>query len=147
VAANHGGRGEELLVEFYFFPTFLRYFKGYARLRTFAATVMAASVGNMIHHFVRYIHYVPQLGLARAVAGYETYAFYCAVLGIGIGLSQMRQRKKRPNQGWIRGQLVPSFGVALFFCVLHIFDDAGRTYTLRDHFRFLFHLFGGAGWI
>jgi hypothetical protein len=29
-----------------------------------------------------------------------------------------------------------------FFCLLHIFNDVGRTCPIREHFRFLFSLFG-----
>ncbi len=44
---------KELLVEFFFYPTFLRFFKTKPRLRMFMATMAAAGLGNMLYHFFR----------------------------------------------------------------------------------------------
>ena len=62
---------KELLVDFFFYPMFFRYFKRWKRLRIAAATFMAAGVGNMFFHFISDIGYVPQLGLWRAVMGFH----------------------------------------------------------------------------
>ena len=43
---------KELLVNFFFFPTFTRYFKRNPRLRMFAAVFAAAFVGNMYYHVI-----------------------------------------------------------------------------------------------
>src|SRR5207247_2697015 len=60
---------KELLVEFFFYPTFFRFFKGRTRLRLAAATFAAAGLGNMFFHFIRDVGYVAQLGLWRALMG------------------------------------------------------------------------------
>jgi hypothetical protein len=133
---------KELLVEFFFYPAFSRYFKRYRRLRVFFATFCAATVGNMVFHFIRDIHYVAELGFAKALIGFHVYGFQCLVLGIAIGISQLRGRKRSPNGPWLREQVVPAALMLGFFCLLHIFDDFGRTCPIREHFRFLFGLFG-----
>ena len=49
---------KELLVEFYYYPTFLRCFKQHLRVRLLFATFMAAGFGNAFYHFIRDIDYV-----------------------------------------------------------------------------------------
>src|SRR5205085_6867278 len=58
---------KELLADFFFFPTYMRYFKTYPRLRVFAATFAAATVGNWLYHFDA--GYVASVGLRQALAG------------------------------------------------------------------------------
>ena len=137
---------KELLVDLFFYPTFLRYLKKHPRMRLPFATFVAACVGNLIFHFVRDIGYVEQMGLWRAIVGYQTYAFYCFVLGAGIAISQLRQRSRSVHEGWIRQRLMPGVCVASFFCLLQVFNDTERVYTLGSHFRFFFHLFGVDLW-
>ena len=133
---------KELLVELFFFPTYMRYFKKYRRLRTFAATIAAATIGNMIYHFCRDFHYVADMGLAAALSGFQVYAFYTLILGLGIGLSQMRMRRAVPAQEASRGrQLLASFVVIAFFCLLEVFDYEPRSHTLGTHLAFFLNLF------
>jgi hypothetical protein len=134
---------KELLVEFFFYPAFARYFKGHRRVRIFFATLSAATLGNLIYHFIRDIHYVAELGLGKALVGFHVYGFHCLVLGIAIGISQLRGKKRPVNGNWLREQVVPAAGMLGFFCVLHIFNyDFGRTCPIREHFRFLLSLIG-----
>ena len=131
---------KELLVDFFFYPAFARYFKRWPRFRVFAATFAAAAIGNLILTFYSHqIIFVGNLGLWETLRGFFVYSVYCIVLAIGIGISQLR--KPRPRSGWLRGKIVPAFCVLVFFCVLHIFDYVDRTYPLYEHLRFLFHLF------
>lgn len=131
---------KELLVDLFFYPTFMRYFKGRPKLRLFAATLAAASFGNAYYHFFSEPDPIAKLGFWKAVVAYQPYMFYCLVLGVAIGISQLRKRKPIPN-GWLRGRVLPSLVVALFYCLLRIFADTSRTYPIREHFRFLAHLF------
>ena len=41
------------MVDMFFYPTYLRYFKKHPRLRMVAATMAAACAGNAIFHFLR----------------------------------------------------------------------------------------------
>ena len=135
---------KEMLVDFFFYPTYLRYFKRHPRLRLVVASLAAATLGNMMYHFMRDIEYVDQLGLWKALVGFRVYAFYTLVLGLGIAVSQIRDRRKSPHTpGWIRDRLWPSLRVGLFFCLLQVFDSTARTTPIRDHFLFLANLLPG----
>ncbi len=43
---------KEIMVEFFFYPTFIGWFRKWPRLRLFAAVYMAAFVGNMYYHLI-----------------------------------------------------------------------------------------------
>ena len=133
---------KELLVEFFFYPAFARYFKGHRRLRIFFATFCAATVGNLIFHFMRDINYVAELGLGKALLGFDVYGFQCLALGTAIGISQLRGKKRSANGHWLRDHVVPATGMLSFFCLLHIFNYFGRTCPIQEHFRFLLSLIG-----
>lgn len=132
---------KELLVEFFFFPTYLRYFKKYPRLRTFAATFAAAGIGNMLYHFE--IENVARVGLWRQFAGFQVYAFYATILAVGIAISQARlKRITAPPSLTFPRRLRATAGVIAFFCLLDIFDyGASECHPLRTHLAFLFSLF------
>jgi hypothetical protein len=134
---------KELLVDHFFYPAFFRCFRSHRKFRIFFATFMAACVGNLIYHFIRDIHLIADMGCSRALIGEETHAFYTVALALGIAFSQMRPLTVEPSRGWLRGRLLPRIRVALFFCVLHIFDaPLDRTHSIWQHSRFLLHLFG-----
>jgi hypothetical protein len=137
---------KEILVDVYFYPTYLRWLKHHPRLRIAFATFMAAGVGNFFYHFVRDNHRVAELGLLEALARSQTYGFYCLVLAGGIILSQLRARKPPADAGWLRGQVLPSLGVAVFFCFLSFFDGPGGHAALGQHFEFLLQVLGVARW-
>ncbi len=130
---------KELLVDIFFYPTFLRYFKKTGRFRIVAATLVAACFGNAFFHFVRDLDFIRNLGVMRALASFQVFAFYCVALGLAVSISQLRHRNPVPA-GFLRGQLWPSFSVGLFYCVLGIFASTERNYPLTEHFRFLAHL-------
>jgi hypothetical protein len=138
---------KELLVEFFFFPTYIRYFKQHRRLRLAAATFAAATLGNLIYHFCRDIQYVFDLGLWRALAGLQVYAFYAVVLGAAIAISQLRG--KRPPLGSLafHRRVISSAGVIGFYCLLGVFNYEGRSHSLRTHLAFFWSLVpNGTGW-
>jgi hypothetical protein len=134
---------KELLVDVFFYPTFLRYFRTRPRLRRFAATFTAAAFGNMLFHFFRDIFYCAELGVWKAILGFRVYAAYSVVLGTAIGVSQLRSgeiRSGKPKEisgSWFRHRLWPGICVGGFYCFLHIFDDTSRNSSLSQHFRFV----------
>ena len=138
---------KEILVDVYFYPTYLRWFKRHPRLRIAFATFMSAGVGNFFYHFVRDNNLIAELGLLEALVRSQTYAFYCLVLVGGIVLSQLRGRKFAADSGWLRGHFLPALGVAVFFCFLSFFDGTGRHEALGQHFGFLLQVLGVARWI
>ncbi len=137
---------KEILVHVYFYPTYIRYFKGHPRLRLAFATLMAAGVGNFIFHFMEN-YSVVRLGLLDALISAQTYAFYCGVLAAGIIISQLRARKPDLGAGWLRRQFMPSLGVAAFFCFLSFFDGTQQHVSLKQHFEFLFKVFRIDPWL
>ncbi len=132
---------KELLVDFFFLPTFLKTFRRHPRPRVFFATFMAAGVGNAIYHFLRDIHWVAILGWKAAALGYLGNLVYCAVLALAIGVSQARQAGRPPPRGWFaRGRAL--LGVWTFFVVLQAFGEESRSFSLADRLRFFFSLWG-----
>jgi hypothetical protein len=134
---------KELLVDHFFYPTFVRCFRGHRRLRMFFATFAAACVGNLLFHFIRDIHFVGEMGLWRAVIGEQSHAFYTFVLAVSVGLSQMRRAPQPAPRGWVRRRLLPCLWVSSFFCLIHVFDaPLDREHSLWQRAEFLFYLLG-----
>lgn len=132
---------KELLVDNFFYPTFLRYWKKKPRARLFFATMAAAGFGNVLYHFLRDIDVIIKRGLWDALLSFHVYMFYGVVLGTAIGLSQLFEKKKRQDMSWLKKNIISPFCVIGFYCVLSIFDDPDRTLTIVDNFAFLFRLF------
>jgi hypothetical protein len=138
---------KELLVDHFFYPAFLGYFRSRRKLRMFFATFTAACVGNLLFHCIRDIHFVAEMGLWRALSGEASHAFYTFILAIGVALSQMRPRSVDPSKGWLRRRLFPCLWVALFFCVIHVFDaPLDREHSIWQRGLFLYHLLGMDTW-
>ncbi len=133
---------KEILVNIYFYPTYLRCFKRHPRLRIAFATFMAAGFGNLLFHFMLENHRIPYNGLLETIVHMQTYAFYCAVLVCGIVISQLRNKRPDPNAGWFRRQFIPSATVASFYCFISFFDGADTSAELSKHFAYLFHVLG-----
>ncbi|MGD0902863.1 MAG: hypothetical protein ABR924_07965, partial [Terracidiphilus sp.] len=127
-------------VDLFFYPAFLRYWKGHKRLRMVFATFAAVFFGNAFYHFTRDWQIIRDDGLWRSVVNFQVYLFYCLVLATGLSISQLRKRGPRPP-GLIRGVVIPALGVGLFYCLLDVFGSEERIYPLSEHFRFLASLF------
>jgi hypothetical protein len=136
---------KELVADFFFYPVYMRCFKKHPRARMLFATWVAVGLGVPLFHFVRDIDVVRDIGLWRAVAGYHVFMCYATILGIGIGISQIRKvNAPRDLQGsFLRTRVLPIAGVILFFCFVSVFDDLRRTVPIREHLLFLTRL---AGW-
>ncbi|HEV2964448.1 MAG TPA: hypothetical protein VG649_21650 [Candidatus Angelobacter sp.] len=133
---------KELLVDMFFYPTFVRYFKRSPKLRIFFATFAAASVGNVIFHFMRDIHNVLKWGLPRSIVGFQIYVFYSLILALGISISQVRARKPHASRGWLHQRIAAPAVVFSFYCLVHVFDSTGLG-GLGSRLHFLLYLFSG----
>lgn len=113
---------KELLATFFFYPAYLRWFRGSPKLRLFVATLVAAGFGNFLFHFYRDSHEILRLGYWNALAAYRVYACYALALGTAIAISQMRllAHHRRPPAGVRRARAVA--GVLLFYCLLGVLD-------------------------
>lgn len=134
---------KELLVEFFFYPTFARWFKKRARLRLFAAVFMAAFVGNMYYHLIRMTGELVTRDLERIWAVLSLRTVYCLLLSIGIFVSMLREqnrlRQQRSRSLLRRAWAV--FGVWSFFAFINIWNQRGAG-TLESTAKFLLGLVG-----
>ena len=132
---------KELLVDFFFYPTFVRWFKKSPKLRIAFATFCAAGVGNFLYHFMRETHVFATMEWQDALAVFQNAGFYSLALATGLILSQLRKRKPRPEDGFWRYEVTPRIGVIGFFCFLKIFDDITGIGTLTERAAFTISLF------
>ena len=133
---------KELLVDFFFFPAFLRYFKRQPKLRVAFATLCAACFGNFLFHFTWNLDLTLNYGLFGALQHFESYAVYSLLLAAGLIVSQLRKRKPKPEDGFLRYDVIPRLGVGLFFCLIAVFDETPQLFTMHDRIAFFFSLFG-----
>ncbi len=128
---------KELLVDFFFYPAYLRYFKDRPRLRLFFATLAAASFGNLLYHILASLGAASQIGLWRMIVGFQVYAVYALILGLAIGISQIRSMGRAPA----KGGLVSTLGVMLFYCLIMVLDSRNLNWSIADYGSFLLNLF------
>ena len=131
---------KELLVDFFYYPAFFRYWKGHRRMRTIFATFAAVFFGNGFYHFTRNWQIIRDISLWKALVNYQTMVFYNAFLTAGLCVSQLRKRGPRPA-GLFRGHLLPALHVGLFYCLLSVFEISERGYPLIVHLRYFASLF------
>jgi hypothetical protein len=131
---------KELLVDFFFYPAFLRYWKRHKRMRMIFATFAAAFFGNSFYHLTRDWQIVRDNGPWKAITSYQVLFFYNAFLAAGLCVSQLRKRDSKPA-GFVRGRLLPAVGVGFFYCILNVFDSDERMYPLVEHLKYLASLF------
>lgn len=132
---------KELLVDFFFMPTFVRLSGWAPRTRLLAATFAAAGLGNYLFHFTRDISYMRDLGAKAAISGSATYAFYCFLLSAGIACSQLLSGASITSVSRMPVWLT-RVGVLGFYCFVSIFNYEGRTLSLASHVDFLRYIFG-----
>ena len=133
---------KELLANFFFFPTYTRYFKTQPRLRMFAAVFMSAFVGNM------YYHMIDSKTLLRGDAAvlwshYNSRLCYCLLLALGIFVSMQRETKRNRNAPprSLSRRALAIFGVWTFFAIIHIWAKREPASAL-ERFKFFLGLWG-----
>lgn len=133
---------KELLVDLFFVPTFFRVFKKSPRLRIFFATFMAAGVGNALWHFTREINLVFEKGIDGSLSSFTSYLFYCLILSVSIGISQIRAANLQVHSNYWFARLRDFVFVWSFVALLHIFGNGSREHGFGDRILFFFSLFG-----
>lgn len=131
---------KEVMVHFFFFPVFFRYFKDRPKLRLFCATFAAACFGNCIYHLFSDFGYIMDHGLFRAVVDLHCFFLYSFVLATGIFLSQLRIERGRRRTPTGVARIAAQLWVFLFFSVLSIFADTRRE-SVTQNLAFFFSLF------
>ena len=133
---------KELLVNFFFYPTFARYFKRQPRVRIIAAVFMAAGIGNLYYHCIKMNVAIVGGDFERVWATMQSRAFYCLLLAIGISVSMLREQR-RTRAARVRGpgkRLLAIFGVWTFFSIINIWSHGVHPFAGRV--KFLLGLFG-----
>lgn len=127
---------KQAIVELFFYPCFLRYGKGYPRLRLGFAIFVAAGLGNMVYHFRSVLPWVARFGLGDTLWGMRTYACYCLILSMGLWISMLQAPSRAVRPDLVQRILILT-RIFLFFSVLSVFDE---LYTLDSPWRRLHFL-------
>lgn len=133
---------KEVLVDFFFFPAFARWFKNHPRLRIACATFCAACIGNVLFSLVAQAHLVAEYGVLGTLIRFESYIFYAVVLAVALVISQLRKHKPRPEDGILRYSIIPRIGVIGFFALMQIFADETGHLGLAERLDFTLTLLG-----
>lgn len=134
----------EFLLQTFYYPVFLRFFRGRPRLRIFVATVAAAGLGNLVwgHLTERMYDY----GMTTEQLRYTLHTWpYYALLSGGIALTALyllefsRRKRRRP---WTPGpklatDVLASFGTFQYFSIIHIMSRPSSGSTEWDLFRLM----------
>jgi hypothetical protein len=127
---------KEIMVDFFFFPTFVSWFRKRPVLRLFAAVLMAAFVGNMYYHLINRESELAHGDFHALWLQLHSRLFYCLLLSLGIFISMLReQRRTGParSRGIVRRG--PSiFGVWTFFAVINIWNQKESFVPLTKFF-------------
>jgi hypothetical protein len=137
---------KEMLVDFFFFPTYVRRFRGRPALRMLAATLAAAGFGNLYYHLVFNDTFLLTLDLAGLRPWLEARSFYCLVLGLGVYVSMRREQQRRGAAAAAAPASMPTrirriAGVWTFFALIGIWADASSA-TFGQRLEFFVSLFG-----
>ncbi len=141
---------KELLVEFFFLPTYARGWKDRPTLRLFVAVFAAAGVGNLYYHLMVFAPEGVSLGLPAWRELLASRGLYCALLATGVFVSMLRERGRRgqpvdPGRAHPLRRVRRIAGVWLFFSLLYIWGTAPVELSFADRNRFLLSLFGVGG--
>jgi hypothetical protein len=132
---------KELLMDFWFFPVFLRTSRLPVFWRTMLATVAAAFVGNLYYHVVLYWPTMAAGGSAEFLSRIEARVIYCALLAAGLCGSFARSLRR--SQAKHRSAAAPSVPrrifqglvVSGFFALLHVWNFLGAQISVHDRLR------------
>jgi D-alanyl-lipoteichoic acid acyltransferase DltB (MBOAT superfamily) len=118
---------KELLVAFFFIPTFTRLggkLRRWPQLRLFAAVFAAAFIGNMYYHLLNLESLLVTGRVLDAIYGLRSRFFYCLLLAIGLYVSMARQQQRggaaQSSNPAARFRRI--FGVWTFFGLIYIWN-------------------------
>jgi len=135
---------KELMVEFFFYPVFLRSTWAGARLRLFLAVFAAAFVGNMYFHALLYPNLLAAGDLGAIWSQLNSRTVYCFLLAMGVWVSMLRQQRQRghdASRSWSM-RLRAMAGVWTFYAVIHVWNVRSPGATLSDRTDFCLRLVG-----
>jgi hypothetical protein len=135
---------KELLVEFFFYPTYLRARSVGPRTRMLLAVFAAAGLGNLYFHILA----LPELALNAGFYAFVDYwsarAVYCVLLALGIWVSMLRQQKSRQqgvsSSGLARFRRIA--GVWTFYGLIHVWSLRIDGHFIMERLGFTLSLLG-----
>lgn len=136
---------KELMIDFFFFPTYIRRFRRHPRLRILAAIVAAAGFGNLYYHVLSNDAFLLKLDWVGLLPWLGARGFYCLALSLGIYVSMVREQRRRgtragpPASFAIRVRRIA--GVWTFYGLIGIWSEQG-TATFQQRVDFFLSLFG-----
>ena len=140
---------KELLVEFFFYPTFLATGRLPQKARIFLSIMAAAFLGNLYYHVVRDMGLYLRSSPERVIDMLLPWFLYALMLGTGIFVSMIREKKRRRGQGRARLPLVNALarssrivGVWLYYGLLRVWIAGPHYITFAERFEFLLALVG-----
>ena len=134
---------KELLVDFFFYPAYLRLRSLGPRARLFVAVFAAAFLGNMYHHILARPETVLHLDLAGFWITWGPRFVYCFLLAVGIWVSMLRQQKLRLTgvKAGLPFLLRRIAGVWTFYALIRIWNISPRDASIGDCLAFFLSLF------
>lgn len=132
---------KELLVDFFFYPAFVRYFKKSPKLRIAFATFCAAGAGNFLFHAARDTHVFADNSLMDGLLMFQSTWVYFLALAVGLVFSQVNPYKIKPEHGFFCYEILTRLNVCTFFCFVKIFGDITVEGTLAERMQFILSLF------
>jgi hypothetical protein len=118
---------KELLMDFWFFPVFVRTAWLPVFWRTMLATVSAAFLGNLYYHAILYWPSMARGETAQFRSVMSARLIYCALLAAGLCVSFARTlQRKAPAAppGWPR-RIFQMLAVSAFYALIHVWNFTG----------------------
>ncbi|MDP2603668.1 MAG: hypothetical protein Q8S00_13900 [Deltaproteobacteria bacterium] len=138
---------KELMVEFFFLPTYLRRFRERPVLRIVVAVFAAAFFGNMYYHLLQAKRPLIDGDVGKLWWILGARLIYCLMLAAGVAVSMLRQQRKRgrgaasgvPKGGVLRlGRIA---GVWTFFAIINYWNVTAGV-TISERTRSFLSIFG-----
>jgi len=139
---------KELLVEFFFFPVYLRFFKKWPKLRLFTATMVAVFFGNIYFHVLNDRNEFIEVFIGATWRLYAPRIFFAFLLSMGIYVSLLRAKKYRETTRQANTLIAKLHtirriaGVWLFYAIIRIWSLGPPHLTFLQRASFFLSLFG-----
>ena len=139
---------KELMMEFFFLPTYARYFRSHPTLRMIAAVFAAAFIGNMYYHLLQAKEPLVAADWHKLWSLLGARLVYCFLLASGIAISMLRQQSRRGQPA--SAAVLRSGGVHrlrrmacvwTFFAVINFWNVVANL-TIAERSRLFLTLFG-----
>lgn len=128
---------KELLMDFWFFPVFLRTARLPVFWRTMLATVAAAFLGNLYYHLILYWPALAGGSAGDFAARMEARVIYCALLAAGLcgSFARALPGRRRSTLPSVPRRIFQALVVSGFFALLHVWNFVGSGISVQDRLR------------